>query len=121
MYGQTYLGFMYADQIGAALVDRIKQPPSIVMVSQPDLLPISEHVDAPVVLCEPTTDESFDGSGLRSFECEGRTCWCLNISETGFELLQHHVCRFAAKLPLDEPFERIAQAIEEAHSVFRAA
>ncbi|MEL7497298.1 MAG: hypothetical protein AAFN77_06775 [Planctomycetota bacterium] len=122
MYGQTYLGFLYADQIGGALIDRLKQPPAIMMVQNAELLPISEMVDGAVVMFEPReSTKAFDGVGLHHFETEQHRCWIVNHKPEQVDTLTTHVSSFAEKLPLDEPMERIAQAIEEAHSVLRAA
>ena len=122
MYGQTYRGFLFCEQIGAALIDKVKQTPNFLLTYQPDLLPIGEIVDWPILLVEPkSTEAPFDGSGLQTFETENQRCWCVNLEQASVELARTHACRFAEKLPFDEPFERIAQAIEEAHAVIRAA
>jgi len=122
IYGQTYQGFLYAEQIGAALVDKIKLFPQIILTTCPDMLPVSEIVDAPVILVEDETDEAkFDGTGLKHFTIDQSQYWCVNTSAELLPAVELHLKKFVAKLPIDEPFERIAQAIEEAHSVFRAA
>lgn len=122
VYGQTYQGFLYAEQIGAALVDKVKQFPHILLTNCPDMLPISEIVDGPVVLVEDETGETnFDGAGLKNFSIDQTQYWCVNTPAEILPAVELHLKTFVAKLPIDEPFERIAQAIEEAHSVFRAA
>ena len=121
MYGQTYLSYLFSDQIGTALVDKIKQPPAIFVTQSPDLLPISEAVDAPVMLQPESNKTPFDGRGLKSITVHDRECWYVNVPEQQIDRLEHHVLKFTSRLPLDEPFERIAQAIEEAHAVIRAA
>lgn len=122
MYGQTYRGFLYSEQIGAALINKVKNPPSMLLTNSPDMLPISELVDWPVLLMERKTEEApFDGSGLRQLDAGDHHCWCTNIDDSQLSLLRFHTDKFIGNLPFDEPMERIAQAIEEAHSVLRAA
>ena len=122
MYGQTYQGFVFTDQIGAALVDSVKQVPSAYLTCLPDMLPIGEQVDPPVALAEiSATEKPFDGSGLPQFKVEEIQFSCVNLAQDQTKMLQWHVEKFHAKLPIDEPFERISQAIEEAHAVLRAA
>ena len=122
MYGQTYRGFVFTDQIGAALVDSVKHLPSAYMTCLADMLPIGEQVDPPVVLAEiSATETPFDGSGLPQFKVDQIQFSCVNLAQEQTKLLQGHIEKFHAKLPIDEPFERISQAIEEAHAVLRAA
>lgn len=126
LYGQTYRGFLCTEQIGAALIDKAKHVPTAYMVSDPDLLPISEVVDPPVVMAGIKKDDGseFDGAGLKSFSVEEKSFWAVNVTSNAsldLETLAACVNRFHKKLPIDEPFERIACAIEEAHAVLRAA
>jgi len=122
MYGQTYRGFVFTDQIGAALVDSAKHVPSAYLTCSPEMLPIGELVDPPVVLAEISeTEKPFDGSGLPQFKVDQIQFSCVNLAKDQTIALQGHIEKFHAKLPIDEPFERIAQAIEEAHAVLRAA
>lgn len=122
MYGQTYRGFVYTDQIGAALVDSVKHVPAAFLTCSPDMLPVGELVDPPVVLVEISeTEKPFDGSGLPQFMIDEIQFSCVNLAQDQTEVLRSHVEKFHSKLSIDEPFERISQAIEEAHSVLRAA
>lgn len=128
LYGQTYRGFLCTEQIAAALIDKAKHDPTTYLVSDPDLLPISEIVDPPVVMAEinKDADNQFDGTGLKSFTVRDIHFWAVNTgaashSKISLETLVDCVERFHNKLPIDEPFERIACAIEEAHAVLRAA
>lgn len=122
MYGQTYRGFVFTDQIGAALVDSAKHMPSAYLTCSPEMLPISEIVDPPVVLAEISESEKpFDGSGLAQFKVDQVQFSYVNLAKDQTNTLQDHIEKFHAKLPIDEPFERIAQAIEEAHAILRAA
>ena len=67
------------------------------------------------------TKSDFDGSGLECFDLSGQSVYCLNRRGSEALSISQGVHEFARRLQLDEPFERIRQAIEEAHSVLRAA
>lgn len=122
MYGQTHRGFVFTDQIGAALIDSVKHVPSAYLTCSPEMLPISEIVDPPVVLAEISDGQKpFDGSGLPQFKVDQVQYSCVNLARDQTNTLHRHIEKFHTKLPIDEPFERIAQAIEEAHAVLRAA
>ena len=122
MYGKTYAGFLYADQIGMSLVDKARQSPTIFVTDCPDMLPISELIDTPLILLDrPTGGEAFDGRGLKRLAINEQSVYCVNTSPQQMETLQGHVEAFANRLPMEEPFERVCQAIEEAHTVLRSA
>jgi len=123
MYGQTYAGFLYADQIGMSLVDKAKQSPTIFVTDCPDMLPISELIDTPLILAEEShrDRESFDGRGLSNFSIKDQVIYCVNAKTDQLEPIRNQVDSFVRRLPLEEPFERVCQAIEEAHTVLRSA
>lgn len=133
MYGKTYQGFLYSDQIGMALVDKAKQKPTLFVIDCPDMLPIAELIDQPLILPEPliakakpdtqstVQDQPFDPRGLKHFSVAENTVYCVNTKPELISSVQAETERFVKSLPLDEPFERIRQAIDEAHAVVRAA
>ena len=122
MYGRTYHGFLFSDQIGMALVDKAKHQPTVYITDRAEMLPITELMDAPLILSETGNEsEPFDGRGLKSFEINNKRIYFSNAQPSQVDIIRQGTESFARTLPLDEPFERIRQAIEEAHSVFRAA
>ncbi len=122
MYGETYSGFLFSDQIGMALIDKARERPSIFLTDRSEMLPLTELIDNPLVFAEPVDSKGeFDGSGLEHFDLSGQSVYCVNYRGTKATAIAEGVQEFASRLPLDEPFERIRQAIEEAHSVLRAA
>ncbi|MFK7768903.1 MAG: hypothetical protein AB8B55_16905 [Mariniblastus sp.] len=123
MYGKTYQGFLYSDQIGMALVDKAKHQPTIFVTDCPDMLPIAELIDQPLIFPESKESENgaFDPRGLKKIEVSNQTIYCINAKLELLPSLQSETKRFVSTLPLEEPFERIRQAIDEAHAVVRAA
>lgn len=122
MYGETYTGFLYADQIGMSLIDKASCQSTVFVTDCPDLLPICEQIDTPLVLAEKNSvSQPFDGQGLKSFSVDEKPVYCLNSDNAGIELVEKQILTFANSLPLEEPFERIRQAIGEAHTGLRAA
>jgi hypothetical protein len=116
LYGQTYRGFLFNDQIASSLVEKSKLRPQLLVTDRVELLSLAEIVNAPVaLLCGPENpvnrvtgvpvgDEHIvapeDNSDLKSWVTKA----CIE---------------FTKSLPLVEPFERIQSAIEEAQSVAR--
>lgn len=129
MYGKTYLGFLYGDRIGAALVDKTKQPPTVLVTDCPDMLPLCELIDTPLMLIEnaansdsqSTAAEPFDGRGLKHFDAGGEKVYCLNASPEELGAIEYQANLFKQSLPFEEPFERIRQAIFEANQVLKSA
>lgn len=122
MYGKTYNGFLYSDQIGMALVDKAKHLPTLFVTDCEEVLPITELIDSPLIFAEGSQSQgTFDGVGLKSFELEKQKLYCVNANADQLDGIQTNVEAFARSLPLEEPFERIRLAIEEAHACVRAA
>lgn len=129
MYGKTYPGFLCGDRIGAALVDKTKQLPTVFVTDCPDMLPVCELIDTPLILV-PASEESqndsdqaepFDGRGLKHFDANGQTIYCLNASADELASIEYQATQFSRTLPFEEPFERIRQAIFEANQVLKSA
>jgi hypothetical protein len=122
MYGETYSGFLFSDQIGMALIEKTRERPSVFITDCEEMLPLTELIDNPLIFAESVDSKSdFDGSGLECFDLSGQPVYCLNRRGSEALSISQGVHEFTRRLPLDEPFERIRQAIEEAHSVLRAA
>lgn len=129
MYGETYRGFLYGDRIGAALVDQAKHLPTVFVTDCPDMLPICELIDTPLLLTLPAEapegQAPFDVSGLKHFSVGNEIVYCLNVgsgeaARPQIELLEKQASQFRSSLPFDEPFERIREAIFEANQVLKA-
>ena len=116
LYGSTYRRFIYLDQIASSLIAKLNRSPDIFITDASELNGISEQVAAPVVYLVNTSDEASDQLGQTIGDVVTNVC-----SE---DLQQQHDAtlwcqQFAAQLPLDEPLERIRQAIDEAQAVAR--
>ena len=115
LYGQTLKEFVCCDQIGIALIDKVKSRLDLVLVDENPLLCLAESMQVPVV-CVNAVDENetrginVTGSlielGDRQFEFRGET-------PDRIEIL---IDQFTKNLPATEPFERIRLAISEAHA-----
>ncbi len=87
------------------------------------MLPLSDMVSMPLALID-TKDGSDDGprsseQTLEHFEIHDQTIWTQNLDEQAFSLVRQRCIQFTESIPLDEPFERIQQAIEEAQAIVR--
>ncbi len=121
MYGKTYQGFLFAEQIGMALVDKAKNKPDIFVTDDENVLPITEMIDSPLLFVEKqSVDEPFDGTGLKKFLIDQQPVYCINAKPDEFSCIRSSAENFASNLPFEEPFERIYSAIEEANQVLRA-
>ena len=117
LYGTTYRRFIYQDQIASSLIAKLNRSPDLFVTDAPELVGIGEPIAVPVV---QLSSESVDASPAPAATTIGSV-----ITEVCTEdLQQQHDAtlwcqQFAAHLPLDEPLERIRQAIDEAQAVAR--
>lgn len=122
LYGQTYFSYLYCDQIGLALVAKAKKRPAILITNQPQMLPLTDLVPESLLLMSddnPQLDPRSSTQRIKKFNVHDDTIWTQNLDEAAFSAAQQLCIEFTESIPLDEPFERIQQAIEEAQSVVR--
>ena len=121
MYGKTYRDYLFSDLLATALVEKLKSQPSIYLTDADEAFSLSNSVEPPVVLIKdgPTAVRASDQK-LDSFQIQKHHCLTQHLDPAERNSLESLLQNFADKLPLDEPLERISQAIEEAHTVLRA-
>ena len=115
LYGQTLREFVCCDQIGIALIGKVKSCLDVVLVDEQPLLSLAELTQIPVVCVNVLQDN--DGQGSRELD---------NLIESGDhqftfrganqEQIEGLMKQFTTNLPATEPFERIRLAISEAHA-----
>ena len=114
LYGQTYQGFLYCDQIATSIFEKSKSRPQLLITDCSELLALDKIDDTPVVLlCSDDATEN----RVASFDVGGERVTS-QIRDAALLASVKYACNeFAKSLPLVEPFERIRLAIEEAQSV----
>lgn len=130
LYGRTWQSFLCCDQIGMTLIDKARTQPDVFITDNECILPLSEVVDRPLVYLENlTNDEVTPDSGMVSapvgshrsslahFDVENRKLWFDRAVARQDDDFQEICQKFSYTLPLNEPFERIRHAIEEAQAV----
>lgn len=120
LYGATLKEFLVCDQIGVSLLEKLKQPPNVVLVQDRQLGKLASTVDFPVVLVDQQRPEVHRPESQDPCEDSGHL---LEIANQQFEVFGNQADQaeqilrsFAETLPISEPFERIREAINEAHS-----
>lgn len=131
LYGETYDSFLFCEQIGLSLVDKAKTQPQIYIANCGELLELQQLLQTPVVVLSNDKNRDYfrstyfnsseAGSAKRtgSIELEGQTIWHCRNNPADVESVREIVGSFTQTLALDEPFERIQKAIDEAQSVAR--
>lgn len=122
LFGTTLKSFLFCEQIATALLEQTKQTPEVILVDRLELLDFHAQTEVPLVLVsreqQPLPNRIWNGrvSIPRSIED-----WeVIAVVAPGSELpVLAAIADFATQLPLDEPFERIRSAMEEAHAVAR--
>jgi hypothetical protein len=107
LYGPTLKPFLFGEQIGQTLVGRSKAAPLLVMTDCEEALALRAYCETPLVCVLKEGDErlgrtpvAVDRGHARDLE-QARTLWSQHFQT----------------LDLCEPFERIAEALEESRRV----
>ena len=123
LYGPTYESFLYCDQIGLALVGKARRRPDVLITNNENMLHLNDLVEAPVMWIE-SHDILNDVNGsksdpFRSFDMHDYRVWTPIHEGSDFDKIRQLCISLTESIPIDEPFERITQAIEEAQAVVR--
>lgn len=118
--GASLRQLILADAIALPLVEKVMEKMAAVLTDLPDLWSIAPHVPLPVMgvfsaETEGCPVDSQRGATWIPREIEGQTIWVLRQGTDLESSVGESVIRFAQRLPLLEPFDRIRQAISEAH------
>lgn len=135
LYGPTLKPYLYGEQIGGALLAKLKTPTLAICTDTEHVLSLREHADVPVMLVPPActsevapTDAStsyrVDAAHvavapphIRSFQLGSYEVAVSSQHEADTQLLTDLWQQRTIDLDLNEPFTRIREAIEEAHGV----
>ncbi|TWU02704.1 hypothetical protein [Stieleria varia] len=119
LYGPTLRQHLIGDVIGKLLVTRSKTPIGLLCCDQPEALVLGTMIDRPVVLvCDaaeenegPITEDMLAGAGV--VEVAGAR---FRVPLESTEMVQQMASDYDDLPDAVEPFERIREAIGEAHS-----
>jgi hypothetical protein len=115
LYGPTLAPFILGELIGATLVEKAGVKPQLILTDHEQILELRNHIDKPVALVEKGEKESTGGeSGARPSIKLGRQIIHFHPAH-GSD--QATVSRDAQRVPADadlqEPFERVREALQE--------
>lgn len=125
LYGISLKSFLYCEQIGKTLMDQAKSKIDLVITDQPELRGLETGPEQAVVLLIDKSESSNSPANFNdSIKIEIKSESVFEAVAFGCDSQQSQAVsmwlnRFNETLPLDEPFERIEQAIDEAQAVAR--
>lgn len=124
LYGATLEPFLYGEQIGQTLVNKAKQDVLAVFTDRPAALAVREYVDLPVALVGGGAETARSTSmipPLLRFQVGPNSLAVPESLADDQQVIVERLGGLGDCFDLAEPFQRIAEAIEEAHRAARAA
>ena len=132
LYGSTLSGFVCGEQIGKALYTKAKLKPNLLLADSSAALAITNVCTVPAaqLVGEPhaaaTVDQSFTVPDAPELETRdfvhGDVQLSIPISSrVGDEVFSDHLAKLSDNFELSEPFQRVVEALLEAHPIARAA
>ncbi len=119
LYGRTYHSFLFCDQIAASLIEHARTQPQAYVTDCVDLMPLTESVEAPVLLLPEEPGVVTQRKDLGHFKLHERQLWFGAFEREQAEPIRSLCERFCDTLPIEEPLDRIREAISEAQAVAR--
>lgn len=130
LYGHTLDDFICGEQIAKALVTKAKLKPSLLLTDSTAVLAFEQVGDEPMALVETNDSNANEAhlrrpyradSNLKRIGSSGMRCCISASSSLSSELLSEIGPELAPNFDLTEPFQRIAEALLEAHPIVKAA
>ncbi len=124
LYGATLADFVCGEQIAKALTSKAKLSPQIVLTDCAAVLSLT-HVSDLLVACVPGSQSSnlpcSDLSRTKSIKIAEHTLLILRDDLQSESKLRELWQQLDVSLDINEPFQRIAEALLEAHPIMKAA
>lgn len=130
LYGPTLDDFICGEQIAKALVAKAKLKPTLLLTDCSSALAFEHVGDEPIALVEVTATNENElhlrkphagSENLRSIGTSDLRCFVSSSSTVTKDLLSQIAPELAPNFDLTEPFQRIAEALLEAHPIAKAA
>lgn len=116
LYGATLKEFITCDQIAASLLDKAKTKPDLILIDDQDVSGFSVQVDTPIVFVQDMENGlPLELVSNSNFELEIAGQRLSGFGNHNIEQTESLLKLFIETLPVSEPFDRIYEAIREAH------
>lgn len=121
LYGPTLRPFVMAESIAMNLIEKCSRRPGAILTDLAELWELSSQLTIPLALVpsgqpsENNPESPRPPEPWRWIEIAGQVVGLPSGEEARRTALEQSVISFAQYLPLAEPFQRIHNAIEEAH------
>ncbi len=115
LYGPTLEPFLYGEQIGRALVEKPTAAPVAVFADHPAVLAAQAFLSAPLAVVVTVNQRAFASTKFHRFEFGGCSLAVPVDKESDAAALVERLTAHGVSFDLAEPFERIREAVREAH------
>ncbi|MFO0906178.1 MAG: hypothetical protein U0939_24435 [Pirellulales bacterium] len=112
LYGPTLRRFLYGEQLGPALLSKVKSELLFICTDQPDMLALRDASSSPVLLV--LADEDDLPKQLTRFSLGGDKVAVENNWQQDRDEIKRRWEPYVGRIDLPEPFTRIRDAIAEA-------
>ena len=116
LYGDTLRPFLLGELMGRALLDRLGSPPDLLVTDNDDILDLRHHIAIPMARVENQADDVTDATiapPLGRVRMGRRILSIHSAHETDIAALHHGATQVTADADLQEPIERVRQALAE--------
>ncbi|MEZ6093731.1 MAG: hypothetical protein R3C03_05775 [Pirellulaceae bacterium] len=121
LFGATLDAFLYCEQVGQALLSEMKTQPDLIVVNQVQLAELPGFTSIPVVLLSNDLSKNelteVTAGHYRYSIGDNEVTFLTSLAD--YSPFKDLLDAFHRQLPIDEPFERVSQALDEAHAVAR--
>jgi hypothetical protein len=112
LYGQTLRPFLHSELIGRTLVERLQVKPDVILIDQPSLLDLRNHVDVPVACL--LSGEAGELPDQTCVQLGGQSVYVHRDHAGDADQITRNADQITVNADLSEPLERVKEALLEA-------
>jgi hypothetical protein len=112
LYGQTLRPFLHSELIGRTLVERLQVKPDVILIDQPTLLDLRNHIDVPVACL--LSGETTDLPDQTCVQLGGQSVYVHREHPGDADRITRYADQITTNADLGEPLERVKDALLEA-------
>lgn len=113
LYGPTLVPYVLAELIGRTLVEKVGVKPHLVLIERSDLLELRDHIQQPVACVASASGGDPTMRNPHELEIGGRRLRFHDEYAADCETVRPHLPLIPREADLQEPFERVREALQE--------
>jgi hypothetical protein len=113
LYGPTLRPFLFSELIGKTLIERLQVKPQLLVIDQPELLALREHIDLPIACLTTKGNSPEDLADVTQLALGRQRVRFHPDHPEDVESVRAQACLIPGDADTQEPVDRVREALQE--------